>query len=304
MTAAICNRERRRHGRQSAKTLGTEWARTSSKPLAHGLAPLGAASLRPETRVPKKCSPVSKKFSWMSLSSSLRGLGLQAPRSCHTNHRARLLWVARPFATPPRNDRYLRIAVIHCVPSSLRRLRTAEIRTRSERESEMLRVVLNAWVTKTTAAEILANPATRRRQVTMTISLNPLRSASKCRLSDNPKIGAMDSAMTTWWTAVAAARPFLEAPTLRTRAATSTSPRWTGCCPIIGRLLPFPSSTSTAHCPRSVGDSAHSSANIEGFLEARSTLVHGRNPTTPKAHGYGRESGVGPNEACAFHVRW
>ena len=35
----------------------------------------------------------------------------------------------------------------------------------------MLRVVLNAWVTKTTAAEILANPATRRRQVTMTISL-------------------------------------------------------------------------------------------------------------------------------------
>jgi len=30
----------------------------------------------------------------------------------------------------------------------------------------MLRVVLNAWVTKTTAAEILANPATRRRQVT------------------------------------------------------------------------------------------------------------------------------------------
>ena len=40
----------------------------------------------------------------------------------------------------------------------------------------MLRVVLSAWVTKTTAAEILANPATRRRQVTMTISLNPLRS--------------------------------------------------------------------------------------------------------------------------------
>ena len=29
---------------------------------------------------------------------------------------------------------------------------------------------------KTTAAEILANPATRRRQVTMTVSLNPLRS--------------------------------------------------------------------------------------------------------------------------------
>jgi hypothetical protein len=66
--------------------------------------------------------------------------------------------------------------VIHCVPSSLRRLRTAEIRTRSERESEMLRVVLNAWVTKTTATEILANPATRRRQVTMTISLNPQNS--------------------------------------------------------------------------------------------------------------------------------
>ena len=39
----------------------------------------------------------------------------------------------------------------------------------------MLRVVLNAWVTKTTAAEILAKPATQRRQVTMTISLNPLR---------------------------------------------------------------------------------------------------------------------------------
>ena len=48
----------------------------------------------------------------------------------------------------------LRIPVVHCVPSSLRRLRTVEIRTRSERESEMLRVVLNAWVTKTTAAEI------------------------------------------------------------------------------------------------------------------------------------------------------
>ena len=29
-------------------------------------------------------------------------------------------------------------------------------------------------MTKTIAAEILANPATRRRQVTMTISLNPL----------------------------------------------------------------------------------------------------------------------------------
>ncbi len=57
-----------------------------------------------------------------------------------------------------------------------RSFRTAEIRTRSERESEMLRGVLNAWVTQTTAAEILANPATRRRQVTMTISLNPLRS--------------------------------------------------------------------------------------------------------------------------------
>ena len=39
----------------------------------------------------------------------------------------------------------------------------------------MLRVVLNAWVTKTTAAEILANPATRTRQATMTISLNPPR---------------------------------------------------------------------------------------------------------------------------------
>ena len=42
------------------------------------------------------------------------------------------------------------------------------------------RVVLNAWVTKTTAAEILANPATRRRQVTMTISLNPLRYIDCC----------------------------------------------------------------------------------------------------------------------------
>jgi hypothetical protein len=40
-------------------------------------------------------------------------------------------------------------------------------------------VVLNACVTKTTAAEILANPATRRRQATMTISLNPLRSTRK-----------------------------------------------------------------------------------------------------------------------------
>ena len=48
----------------------------------------------------------------------------------------------------------------------------------------MLRVVLNAWVTKTTAAEILANPATRRRQVTMTISLNPLRSTIQYRQTD------------------------------------------------------------------------------------------------------------------------
>ena len=48
----------------------------------------------------------------------------------------------------------------------------------------MLRVVLNAWVTKTTAAEILANPATRRRQVTMTISLNPLRSTRKSAQTD------------------------------------------------------------------------------------------------------------------------
>jgi hypothetical protein len=37
----------------------------------------------------------------------------------------------------------------------------------------MLRVVLNVCVTKTTAAEILANPATRRRQATMTISAKP-----------------------------------------------------------------------------------------------------------------------------------
>ena len=48
----------------------------------------------------------------------------------------------------------------------------------------MLRVVLNAWVTKTTAAEILANPATRRRQVTMPISLNPLRSTIQSRQTD------------------------------------------------------------------------------------------------------------------------
>ena len=47
------------------------------------------------------------------------------------------------FAKPTMNDSNLRTPVIHCVPSSLRRLRTAEIRTRSERESEMLRVVLN-----------------------------------------------------------------------------------------------------------------------------------------------------------------
>ena len=43
----------------------------------------------------------------------------------------------------------------------------------------MLRLVLNAWVTKTTAAGISANPATRRRQVSMTISLNPLRCPGK-----------------------------------------------------------------------------------------------------------------------------
>jgi hypothetical protein len=40
----------------------------------------------------------------------------------------------------------------------------------------MLRLVLNACMIKTTAAEILANPATRTRQAMMTISLNPLRS--------------------------------------------------------------------------------------------------------------------------------
>ena len=53
----------------------------------------------------------------------------------------------------------------------------------------MLHVVLNAWVTKTTAAEILANSATRRRQVTMTISLNPLRSANRrgFRVDRNPR---------------------------------------------------------------------------------------------------------------------
>src|SRR5271165_6496879 len=45
----------------------------------------------------------------------------------------------------------------------------------------MLRVGLNAWVTKTTAAEILANPATRRRQVTMTISSNPPNALARCR---------------------------------------------------------------------------------------------------------------------------
>ena len=50
----------------------------------------------------------------------------------------------------------------------------------------MLRVVLNAWVTKTPAAEILANPATRRRQVTMTISLNPLRSTMQSRQTAFP----------------------------------------------------------------------------------------------------------------------
>jgi hypothetical protein len=43
----------------------------------------------------------------------------------------------------------------------------------------MLRVVLNAWETKTTATEILENPATGRRQVVMTINLNPLRSTRK-----------------------------------------------------------------------------------------------------------------------------
>ena len=47
----------------------------------------------------------------------------------------------------------------------------------------MLRIVLNAWVTKTTAAEILANPATRRRQVTMTISLNSPPLGSTAELS-------------------------------------------------------------------------------------------------------------------------
>src|SRR5271166_3720341 len=54
----------------------------------------------------------------------------------------------------------------------------------------MLRVVLNACVTKTTAAEILANPATRRRQVTMTISLNPLRSTMQ-----SGKVRAISSAV-------------------------------------------------------------------------------------------------------------
>ena len=59
------------------------------------------------------------------------------------------------------------VAVVDCLTQDfVGLLRTAEIRTRSERESEMLRAVLHAWVTKTTAAEILANPATRRRQIT------------------------------------------------------------------------------------------------------------------------------------------
>ena len=44
----------------------------------------------------------------------------------------------------------------------------------------MQRVLLNAWVTKTTAAEI--SGATRRRQITMTISLNPLRSTIQVRI--------------------------------------------------------------------------------------------------------------------------
>jgi hypothetical protein len=91
---------------------------------------------------------------------------------------------SRPVRPPSGSGRYLRIPVIHCVPSSQRRLRTAEIRTRSEWESEMQRVVLNAWLTKATAAEILANPATRRRQVTMTFSLNPLRSTRESAQTD------------------------------------------------------------------------------------------------------------------------
>ena len=77
--------------------------------------------------------------------SSLPGFRTPAPCPARAPAKGRC---PKPFSIP----------VVHCVFSSLRRLRTAEIRTRSERESEMLRVVLNAWVTKTTAAEILHIP--------------------------------------------------------------------------------------------------------------------------------------------------
>jgi hypothetical protein len=53
------------------QTQGAGWARTSSKPPAHGLAPLGAASWRllPQNSVPKKCSPFLENF--LEMSSSL-----------------------------------------------------------------------------------------------------------------------------------------------------------------------------------------------------------------------------------------
>jgi len=70
------------------------------------------------------------------------------------------------------------------VPTDLVDFTRVDIGQEINRVSATLRVVLNAWVTKTTAAEILANPATRRRQVTMTISLNTLRSTRKSARTD------------------------------------------------------------------------------------------------------------------------
>ena len=70
----------------------------------------------------------------------------------------RVLWVELgTFDTASGKDRCLRIPVVHCVP---RHCVFARLRSEpgARGKVEMLRVLLNAWVTKTTAAEILARP--------------------------------------------------------------------------------------------------------------------------------------------------
>ena len=74
-----------------------------------------------------------------------------------------------PFGKPSGNAGYLRTPVIHCVPSLWLDNITRDLLTSG---------ALKRYIDELTAAEILANPATRRRQVTMTISLKSPRAAA------------------------------------------------------------------------------------------------------------------------------